>query len=163
MPTDDVADRVLERMAPLTLGPPLWLRVVLALAAVIQMAIAVPWLVGSDPMGLLGNAEASHLTRDGAFGMAIGIAGAITAWRHRYALAAAIVAGAILVIQFGTGLIDRHADRVAMWVETSHLLMLVITALIVAAARPARALGRRQNPTDELSDGLRLVGPASDD
>ena len=80
---DPIADRVLDRMAPLLLGPPVWQRLLLAAAAVAQMTVALPWLVGADPLGLLGAADQSHLTRDGAFAVAIGLAGAATAWRHR--------------------------------------------------------------------------------
>lgn len=167
-PDYPIADRVLDRMAPVRVGPPRWIRALLAIASTAQLAIALPWLVGTDPLGLLGEADTSHMTRDGAFGVAIGVAGLVTAWRHRYAIAAAILSVSILLIQFGTGLIDGHADRVAMWVEVSHLPMIVITGLILVAARPERSLMRRGSGNPEpdpvnRSEGLRLVSPASDD
>jgi hypothetical protein len=167
-PNSPIADRVLERMAPVRLGPPRWLRVLLAVAASAQVIVAIPWLVGADPAGLLGQADASHMTRDGAFGMAIGLAGLVTVWQHRYAIAAGVLSVSILLVQFGTGLIDGHADRVTMWVEVSHLPMTLITALILLAARPEQALGVRRSGGPEpdpvnRSEGLRLVAPAEDD
>lgn len=169
MPSPDspIAERVLDRMAPLRLGPPRWIRLVLMVVSSAQVIIALPWLVGTDPLGLLGRADVSHLTRDGAFGMVIGLAGIVTAWQHRYAIAAGILSVSILFVHFATGLIDGHADRVAMWVEISHLPMTIITALILVAARPARA--RKRRSVDDASDSvsrrerLRLVAPAGDD
>lgn len=167
-PNSPIADRILDRMTPVRLGPPRWLRLLLAVVAAAQVVIAIPWLVGADPAGLLGEADASHMTRDGAFGLAIGLAGLVTAWRHRYAIAAGILSVSILAVQFGTGLIDGHADRVRMWVEVSHLPMTLITALILLAARPERSLGssRSVEPESESitrSERLRLVNPARDD
>lgn len=173
---DAIADRVLQRMSVLTLGPPRWVRVLLTAAVAVQMALALPWLVGADPFDLLGDADQSHLTRDGAFGVALGLAGAVTAWRHRYAIAAVIVGAALLVVQFATGIIDGHAGRVSLWLEVSHLLVPVIVILIVITARPEATFDRRSpRPTDprpsmapepdehDLRRRLRLVAPAEDD
>lgn len=165
---DPIADRVLDRMTPLILGPPRWLRVALAVAAAAQLVIAVPWLIGADPLGLMAEADASHTTRDGAFGVAVGLAGAVTVWRHRYALAAAVLGGAIVWIQFGTGLIDEHADRVSMAVEANHLPALVVVVLIILAARPEITARRQprftdEDTADEITEPLRLVAPAADD
>lgn len=168
-PSDNpIADRVLERMAPVRLGPSWFVRLPLLVISAAQLVLAVPWLVGADPWGLLGEAEASHMTRDGAFGVAIGLAGLVTAWQHRYAIAAAILSVSILTVQIGTGLIDGHAERVTMWVEISHLPMTIITVLILLSARPARTLS---GPTAPIEAGdpvsrpepLRLVPPAGDD
>ena len=168
-----IADRVLERTAPLRLGPPPIVRGALALVAGTQLVLAGPWLVGTDPLGSLGAAEVSHMTRDGAFGVAIALAGLIAAWRHRHAIAAAIVATALVAAQFVTGVIDGHADRIAYWAETSHVLLPIILLLIFLCARPERSFGpddRRagsisidgEDPA-EVSQRLRLVSPAADD
>lgn len=159
--SDVIADRVLDRMLPVRLGPPMWLRIVLAVAALAQIGGAVPWLVGTDPLGLLGDATASHLTRDGAFGVVIGLAGLITAWRPRFAVSAAIFSGAVVVLQLTTGLIDGHFHRVALWVEAVHLSTLLITGLVAVASRPARSFPV-PTPVKE-SAGLHLVPGSSDD
>lgn len=140
-PADDaLADQVLHRLAPLRLGPPRWLRWVLAIVASVQLLVALPWLVGADPLGLMGDATASHLTRDGALGLAIATAGLVTAWRPRYAVAATLVALALFVAQVITAVIDGHQDRVSLLVEAVHVSTLMVTALVAFASRPARPL-----------------------
>lgn len=163
-----IADRVLERMGPVIAGPPTWMRRLLVAVGVIQLALALPWLVGSDPSGLLGDAYSSHLTRDGSLGVVLGIAALLVAWRPHHALAASIAGGSILVIQLGSGLVDQHFHRVVLWVETTHVPTLVIVALFVAVSRPERLwrAGTRPPPSEvPVSEPvrLRLVPPAAND
>ena len=166
-PPSSISDRLLDRLAEVVTGPPLWVRALLATVAFAQLLIALPWLVGIDPLSSLGNTDEAHLTRDGAFGIAIATAGLITAWRHRYAIAAAILSGALLLLQTGTAMIDGQSDRVAWLVEAAHVPVLVIVGLIIYSARPERAMSRPRRPqTDtDITDpqSLRLVPPARDE
>jgi hypothetical protein len=137
---DDRADQVLERLATVIPGPPPWLRIVLAGVAGALLMLSLPWLVGADPLRLLGQATTAHLTRDGALGLAIATAGLLTAWRPRYSVAAAMVCAAALVAQLGTALIDEHYRRVSIVVETTHAITIVVTALVAYSSRPARPI-----------------------
>lgn len=143
-PNDPLTDRILERLEPAISGPPVWLRVVLVVVSVGQLALSVPWLIGSDPIGLMGDASASHLTRDGALGLALASAGLCTAWRPRYAVAATLIALAALVTQVATAVVDDHFRRISLFVETIHGLTVIITALVAWAARPVKPRPKRQ-------------------
>ena len=101
-----------------------------------HLALALPWLVGADPLGLLGNVSASHLTRDGALGLVTAVAGLLTAWRPRYALAAALVSATALTAQIATALIDEHYRRVSFLAEGVHGLTVIVTVLVAWLSRP---------------------------
>lgn len=152
-----MADRVLERMGPVIAGPPRWQRIVLLVAAIVQLGLAAPWLAGSDPSGLLGDAYPSHLARDGALGLLIGAAAIVVARRPHHSLSALIAGVSILAIQLSTGLIDGHLDRVVLWVETTHVPTLVIVALLAVISRPERNW-KRSSPTRSAE---RAAEPAS--
>lgn len=171
-----MADRVLERMAPVIAGPARWQLTTLLVAALVQIVLAVPWLVGADPSGLLGDAYPSHLTRDGALGLVIAIAALVVAWRPHHSLAAFIAGASVLALQLSTGLIDGHLHRVVLWVEITHLPTVIIVVLLALISRPERswrAVGQTvavQQATavqqaDTLSEAapLRLAPPASGD
>lgn len=143
-PHDLLTDRILERLEPAISGPPTWLRALLVVVSLAQLALSLPWLVGSDPLGLMGDASISHLTRDGALGLALASAGLCTAWRPRYAVAATLIALAALITQVATAMVDDHFRRISLFVETIHGLTVVITGLIAWAARPLRPRPKRQ-------------------
>lgn len=107
------------------------LRIVLATMAGIQLLIAIPWLLGANPLGDLGDhVEIAHLTRDGALGLTTAIAGLLTAWRPRYALPAVAVSAVALVAQFAMAIVDDHAHRVDLAFEGIHLVTVAVTALV---------------------------------
>ncbi len=142
---DELADRVLERLAPAIGGPPPALRAVLLIVSFGQLVLALPWMVGADPLGIMEDASTAHLTRDGALGLAVAIAGLLTAWRPRYAVAAALVSVAALVAQIATAVIDDHFRRVSLLVEGVHSFTVLITVLVALSTRPVKPLAKRQN------------------
>ncbi len=133
-----MADRVLERMAPVIAAPPRWQLTALMAAAIVQIVLAVPWLVGADPSGLLGDAYPSHLTRDGALGLVIGAVAVVVARRPHHALAAFVAGASVLAVQLSTGIIDGHFHRVLLWVEITHAPTVVIVVLLAMVSRPER-------------------------
>ncbi len=141
---DDLADQVLERLAPAIAGPPPLLRVFLLVVCLVQFGLALPWLVGADPLGIMRDASTAHLTRDGALGLAVAIAGLLTAWRPRYAIAAVLVSAAALTAQIATAVIDEHYLRVSLLVEGVHAFTVLITLLVALATRPVTPLAKRQ-------------------
>jgi hypothetical protein len=107
------------------------LRVVLGVLAAAQLAMAVPWLLGFNPLGTLGgHALDAHLTRDGAIGIIIGVAGVTTALQPRHGVAMLVMAVAALGMQIFGFAIDENHDRVSAIFEVQHLLGLVVSLLI---------------------------------
>lgn len=139
---DDDADQwaaeVLTQLAPWTMGPHPLLRIALAIAAFVQLAVALPWLVAADPAGLMDGATEAHLTRDGALGLAVAVAAGLTVWRSRYAIAASLVGFAIVTAQLITAIVDDHFQRVSLRAELAHGWTLVIVIMLALCARPRR-------------------------
>lgn len=137
--TDEGADILLERLRAALPGPPMWLRVLIAVLALAQLVMVVPWLVESDPFGLL-DASASHLTRDGSLGLVVVIVGLLAAWRPRWALPCFVVGSVALIAQAVAGLFDDSIAG-ARTTELVHLPSIVLTCLVGLSAVPLRALG----------------------
>ena len=112
------------------------LRVVLGIAAAIQCLVALPWLFGANPFSFIDamTVDASHLTRDGAIGIIIGVAGLTTALRPRHALAMLVTASAAVGMQVLSFAIDEGQERVHPMFETSHVLVPVVLVLIAVLA-----------------------------
>ena len=125
------SDDVLERALNDRLGPPLWLRVALVVVATIQIALALPWLLGYAPYGTFGEATKSHLTRDGALGLIVGSVGLLVALRPRFVLAGLVTTVIAAAAGLLTGLIDHHDHEVATSFEIIHFLVLGILVLLV--------------------------------
>lgn len=140
------ADEVLTQLAPWTMGPHLALRIALALAALIQLAVALPWLVAADPAGLMDGATEAHLTRDGALGLAVAVAAGLTVWRPRYAIAASLVGFAIVTAQLITAIVDDHFQRVSLRAELAHGWTVVIVLMLALCARPRRGPRTHRRP-----------------
>ncbi|MDH4145128.1 MAG: hypothetical protein OEY23_08165 [Acidimicrobiia bacterium] len=142
----EAAARVLTSLEPVLRGPGRLGRSALATCSVIQLVLAAPWLFGWNPWPLLGSADAAHVTRDGALGLCLGATGLVTAWRHRYAVATAVIAVSALAAQIALALVDGGHARVSPAFEGLHLLGLAIVGLIFVAARrssPRRVTSRR--------------------
>jgi len=127
------------------------LRYALGVLAVAQTALALPWLFDVNPLGFLADHVASeHLTRDGAIGVIVGVAGLTTALRPRHALAMLVMAAAAIGMQVLSFAIDENHDRVHPLFEVSHALVPIIVALIAVFAL------RRPAPVDPPERGPRL-------
>lgn len=111
LPTKEATDHgeLIDRLSHALPQPPPLLRSIVAALATAQLLLVLPWLIAEDPFGLLGDSNGSHLTRDGALGLAVAVAALLTAWRPRYALPSFILASAALIAQTITGLVE-HAD-----------------------------------------------------
>jgi len=136
---DDVDD-LLERLDAALPGPPSWLRVLVAVLALAQSAVAAPWLVGADPLGLLSGSSAAHLTRDGALGLVVSVGGCLVAWRPRWSLPCFAFASAAIVAQAVAGVFDEPATALA-GSELLHVPSLVLTCLIGLSGVRLRPLG----------------------
>ncbi len=107
----------------------------LGTCSTLQALIALPWLVGANPFrNVLGVASSEHLTRDGALGIVVAVAGFVVAWRPRYAFAMLALVGATAGMQILGGFVDAPTSHSHVPFEFVHVLALVIAVLIVYVA-----------------------------
>ncbi len=85
------------------------LRLTVAALAALQLVAVVPWFVGHDPIGLLGDSNTAHLTRDGALGLVVAIAALLAAWRPHWARPSFAISSAAVVAQAAAGALDTTA------------------------------------------------------
>lgn len=145
---DDPAEPLLSQLGAALPGPNRLVRALVAVLALAQLAVVLPWLVDADPFGLLGSSPASHLTRDGALGLAVAVAGMMTAWRPRWAMPCFLLGSAALVAQTVAGLFDAHSSG-GGGTELVHLPSVVLTCLVGLSGIRLTPLGpgpRRQQP-----------------
>jgi hypothetical protein len=148
------AEHVLATLAQHRPAPRPRLRTALGVLAVLQCALALPWLFGINPVAFLShNVASEHLTRDGAIGMIVGVAGLTAALRTRHALAMLVTGAAAISMQVLTFAIDENRDRVHPLFELSHVLVPIILGLIAVIAL------RRSAPIDPpgREPGLSMV------
>ncbi|MBM3683991.1 MAG: hypothetical protein FJW83_05535 [Actinobacteria bacterium] len=136
----DDAEDLLARLGDALPGPPRWLRFTVAVLAVAQSVVALPWLVGADPLGLLEGSTAAHLTRDGALGLVVSVGGCLVAWRPRWSLPCFAFASAAIVAQAVAGVFDEPGVGLASS-ELLHVPSLVLTCLIGLVGVRLRPLG----------------------
>ncbi len=110
-------------------------RILLAMVCVLVAAISIPMIIAINPFpSAIGAASNEHLTRDGALGLITATAGALTAWRPRWAAAMTCCCVAVLALQLVGGLHDGHDDDVTLRFEAIHVAVLVIAALVAFGA-----------------------------
>ncbi len=141
------AERALAALGSIRPAPAPVLRAALAGLSAGQLALAALWLFGASPIG--DHVEASHLTRDGALGLAIATAGAVAAWRPRYAVACLAMSMTAVVAQVAAIVVDEHAHRVYFAHELVHAVVLVIIALVALSGRAPRAAAAPRPPSLE--------------
>lgn len=114
-------------------------RVLLAIASLIQAAIAIPWLTGSNLFHIVdGTVSSDHLTRDGALGVAVALLGGLAAWRPRWSAPLCGTSFVLVAIQTIVGALDKSEGKVGLDFEMTHLLAFAIVGLLTASAALAR-------------------------
>lgn len=126
---EDPAGPLLSQLGDALPGSNPVVRVLVAVLAAAQLAVVLPWLVDADPFGLLGSSTSSHLTRDGALGLVVAVAGLMAAWRPRWAVPCFLLGSAALVAQALAGLFDS-ASSGGGGTELVHVPSVILTCLI---------------------------------
>lgn len=126
---EDPAEPLLGQLGAALPEPNPLLRGLVAVLSVVQLAVVLPWLVDADPFGLLGSSTSSHLTRDGALGLAVAVAGIMAAWRPRWAMPCFLLGSAALVAQALAGLFDSTSAG-SGGTELVHVPSVILTCLI---------------------------------
>ncbi|MGD9750458.1 MAG: hypothetical protein AB7W59_05605 [Acidimicrobiia bacterium] len=147
----DAGERVLDALAPHRPAGHRAARVALAVLAAAQLAVAVPWLFGVNLFSEIGGTVAtSHLTRDGALGVAVGAAGLFTVWRPAYAKAMVLVCTVPMLVQLVSTVADSAGAQVGFQLELVHLVTPVVVALAVVVGRPPKAPRAARRPPAPL-------------
>ena len=111
--------------------PPPALRAALWVFAVINVLAGLPLLLHLGDGGL-GGAAPSHLTRDGALAVMLGVIAGVVAHQPRRARAFSFVVLAILVLNVIAGSADVARGAVTAGFETLHLVNGITVALVLA-------------------------------
>ena len=115
------------------------IRIALAIVGVIELTLALPWLIGVDSWWVTDHhADASHLTRDGMLALVIATCAMISAWSRRYAFFCVVPAALAVVVQVMSGFYDDHHHRISSLFETIHLLHVVVLVLMLFELRSQR-------------------------
>ena len=118
----------------------LWIRVSLAFLGVIQLSLALPWLMGHNSWWHFNQSAAQlHLARDGAIAMVFTMAAFLSARWRRLAWFCAVPTSFALLIQGMAAIYDDSNGHIAFNFERIHLIGVAILVLILLEIRPVRA------------------------
>jgi predicted anti-sigma-YlaC factor YlaD len=119
-----------------------FLRIVLAVVAVIQLAMAIPALVLGDDAGLPAHV-ARHL---GSFSVALGVGLLVVAWRPDRASGLLPVIGVVVLCLLASAAVDIANGRAAPGAEVSHAPELVGLVAVWLLARSDSVTARWARP-----------------
>ena len=121
----------------------LFLRICLAVVAVIQLGMAVPALVLGDDAGL-----PTHVARHlGSFALALGVGLLVVAWRPDRAAGILPVIGVVVLCLIASSVVDIISGRAAPGAEVSHAPELVgLVAVWLLARSPIPVTAGRARP-----------------
>ncbi|MGZ4735462.1 MAG: zf-HC2 domain-containing protein [Acidimicrobiia bacterium] len=147
-PVPDLSDTILRAIG----GEPVsaavdertrFLRISLAVIAVIQLGMAIPALVLGDDAGL-----PTHVARHlGSFSLALGVGLLVVAWRPDRAAGVLPVIAAVVVCLIASSIIDIVSGRAAPGAEVSHAPELVgLVAVWLLARGPGETARHHARP-----------------
>jgi predicted anti-sigma-YlaC factor YlaD len=136
VPVPDLTDAILRTIGEEPVRPPVddrtrFLRILLAVVAVIQLLMAVPALVLGVDAGLPDHV-ARHL---GSFALALGVGLLVVAWKPERAAGLLPVVAALVVCLLASSLIDIISGRAEPGTEVSHAPELVGLVAVWLLAR----------------------------
>jgi hypothetical protein len=134
-------DSTLQRLDDALPRPAPALRLTVAVLGILQLVAVLPWLIGHDPIGLLGDSNTAHLTRDGALGLVVAVAALLATWRPHWARPSFAIASAAVVAQAAAGALDTTAATGGN--ELIHLPSVALACLTGALAIRLTALAPR--------------------
>jgi len=146
-PVPDLTDSILRAIGDEPVSVPTddrtrFLRITLAVVALIQLTMAVPALVLGDDAGL-----PEHVARHlGSFALALGVGLLVVAWKPERAVGLLPVVAALVVCLLASSLIDIVSGRAAPGAEVSHAPELVGLVAVWLLARTPGLEPRRARP-----------------
>ena len=147
-PVPDLSDSILRAIGDEPVSSAVdertrFLRISLAVIAVIQLGMAIPALVLGDDAGL-----PTHVARHlGSFSLALGVGLLVVAWRPDRAAGVLPVIAAVVVCLIGSSIIDIVSGRAAPGAEVSHAPELVgLVAVWLLARAPGETARHHARP-----------------
>jgi predicted anti-sigma-YlaC factor YlaD len=146
-PVPDLTEAILRAIGDEPVAVPVdertrFLRISLAVVAVIQLTMAVPALVLGDDAGL-----PTHVARHlGSFALALGVGLLVVAWKPERAAGVLPVVAALVICLVGSSLIDIVSGGAAPGAEVSHAPELVGLVAVWLLARTPGHESRRAHP-----------------
>ena len=138
---DDAAENATFTIARLSEGRTV-VRAVLAVLGLVELSLALPWLVGNASWWqYAADSAQQHLTRDGMIALVLGCAALFSAWSRRFAFFSVVPAAIALVVQLLTVFVDRSGDNVSFGFEWIHLLGVAVIALLTVEVRAVSKSG----------------------
>ena len=117
-------------------------RTVLAVVGLVELSLALPWLVGNASWWQYASDTAEqHLTRDGMIALVLGCAALFSAWSRRFAWFSIVPAAIALVVQLLTVFVDRSGNNVTFGFEWIHLLGIAVIGLLLMEVRAVSRSG----------------------
>ena len=142
----DLATPVLARAHPATTGRGHWVRVMLAVVASIELALALPGLFAGE--GASSVHDARHL---GSFGVAVAIGLLYVAWRPGRAHGILPIIVALAATMATSAVVDIINTRTTSFGEAHH--MLEIAGLVLVWMLAGRPLPTRLQPLSSMRSG----------
>jgi hypothetical protein len=121
--------------------PPTALRVALWCFAAVNVIAGIPLLLRIDDVGVSG-ADPSHLTRDGALAVVLGVVAGVVAHQPRRARALSLVVLAIIALNVLGGSADVARGAVTAGFESIHVVNGITAALVLACAWVTKPVAR---------------------
>lgn len=162
--TDELADRRSRRESaaggtpgrspvPVFPGHALWIRVLLATCASLQLLVGIPLALGIVLPGT-SSAQSTHLVRDGTLACLLGVVLVAVAARPRWSRPLTVVAVAIFVVQLLGSTGDLAAGNVRPTFELVHVVGAVgVIGCVIATLRAKPRFEMRPHEDSFEGDG----------
>jgi len=117
------------------------IRIVLAVIGMIQLTLALPWIVGADSWwGHHHGAAEAHLARDGAIALVFTTCAFLAARWRRLAWFCVAPTSLALIVQLAAGIYDDSEGHISFDFEIIHLIGVAVLLLILLELRPQKSL-----------------------
>ncbi len=134
--TDDQLSMVKDKIRIRSDGR-LVVRSLLAIIGVIQLTLALPWIIGIDSWwGHQHGAAEAHLARDGAIALVFSSCAFLAARWRRLAWFCVAPTSLALVVQLAAGIYDDSEGHIGFDFEVIHLIGVAVLCLILLELRP---------------------------
>ena len=134
--TDDQLSAIKDKVTNHSNGR-LVIRSILALVGIVQLTLALPWIIGVDSWwGHHHGAAEAHLARDGAIALVFTTCAFLAARWRRLAWFCVAPTTLALMVQLAAGIYDDSEGHIGFDFEVIHLIGVAVLCLILLELRP---------------------------
>lgn len=118
----------------------LFIRITLAIFGLVQLSLALPWIIGADSWwGHHHGAAEAHLARDGAIALVFTTCAFLAARWRRLAWFCVAPTSLALIVQLAAGIYDDSEGHISFDFEIIHLIGVAVLILILLELRPQKS------------------------